>query len=462
MKKTYILDTNILISTPYSIYGFEDNDVVITPTTLEELDGLKEAPGETGYNARETIRILGELREQGDLKKGISLPNGGIIRVEFNHINEELPEGWSTDKPDNRIIQCAKALNKPRKKAILVTNDVSMSIKASIAGANVENYKNTQVTDDAVKYTGRKDVYAMKEKLEKFKKERFLTIDELYADEYLYPNGCDNLLENNQFVIIHDACKPESTLLGVYKKGAIVPLQYAKYNPSGVTPRNVGQYFAQEALLTPASEIPLVILKGPAGTAKTFYALAAGLEQTMNTNDYRSLLITRPNIKFDDDIGYLKGDEMDKIAPLIRPCFDNLELLLTDNIKTEDKDMMDSKIEYLFEQGIIKAEAMAYMRGRSLSNIFMLVDECQNSTPNQMLGLITRAGLDTKIVITGDVKQIDNPKLDKKNNGLAFASERMKGSNLCMQVAFSEEECTRSALSQEAAERLTTNIRYKL
>lgn len=457
MKKTYILDTNILIETPYSIYGFEDNDVVITPTTLEELDGLKKAPGETGYNAREAIRILGELKENGNMLVGVPLPGGGNLRVEFNHIKEELPEGWSIDKPDNRIIQCAKALRKiTDDKAILVTNDVSMQIKASIAGAVVQNYKNTQVKAESVKYTGRREVYANGTAFSKFRKEKGMDISDLYAEDELE-------LVNNEFLIIHNCDDPKSTQLGVYRKGIIQPLRYTECNPSGIKPRNVGQIFAQEALMMPASEVPLVILKGPAGTAKTFYSLAVGLEKTMNTHDYRTLLITRPNIKFDEDIGYLKGDEMEKIAPLIRPCYDNLELLLTDDIKSEKRDMMDSKIDYLFQQGIVKAEAMAYMRGRSLTNLYMLVDECQNSTPNQILGLITRAGLDTKIVITGDVKQIDNPKLDKRNNGLAFASERMKGSDLCMQVAFDGEgECVRSALAEEAAERLTTNLRYKL
>lgn len=457
MKKTYILDTNILIETPYSIYGFEDNDVVITPTTLEELDGLKKAPGETGYNAREAIRILGELKENGNLLTGVDLPAGGKLRVEFNHIKEELPEGWSVEKPDNRIIQCAKALKKiTGDKAILVTNDVSMQIKASIAGATVQNYKNTQVKAESVKYTGRREVYAAGNAYNNFKKNNGMDISDLYAEEELE-------LVNNEFLIIHNCDNPSSTQLGVYRKGIISPLRYANQCPSGITPRNVGQIFAQEALMMPASEVPLVILKGPAGTAKTFYSLAVGLEKVMNKNEYRTLLITRPNIKFDEDIGYLKGDEMEKIAPLIRPCYDNLELLLTDDIKAEKRDMMESKIAYLFQTGVIKAEAMAYMRGRSLANLYMLVDECQNSTPNQMLGLITRAGLDTKIVITGDVKQIDNPKLDKRNNGLAFASERMKGSDLCMQVAFDGEgECVRSKLAEEAAERLTTNLRYKL
>ena len=451
MKKTYILDTNILMQAPNSVYGFEDNDIIITPTTLEELDNHKGDYGEPGYNARQAIRILGELKTKGNFLDGIDLPGGGKISVEFNHINEELPEGWIPTKPDNRIIQCAKALSKQEDKmVILVSNDVNMQIKASCIGIEVQSYMNTRVSDESIKYTGRKEVWAMPDVLNtKFKENKLLPED-------LYEYG-DKEFINNDFVVIHNATDEKSTLLGVYRKGIIQPLRYAKYNPFGVTPRNAGQFFAQEALMMPASEVPLVILKGAAGTAKTFYSLAVGLEQTMNTHEYRSLLITRPNVKFDDDIGYLKGDEMEKIMPLIRPCYDNLEQLLSNDIKNEDHNEMASKIEYLFNKGFIKAEAMAYMRGRSLANTYMLVDECQNSTPNQMLGLITRAGVGTKIVITGDIKQIDNPKLDKQNNGLSFASERMRGSDLCMQVLFNKDECERSELSCEAAQRLATD-----
>lgn len=453
MKKTYILDTNVLMQAPNCIFGFEDNDIVITPTTLEELDRHKNDYGEPGYNVRCATRILGELMTQGNLGEGVKLPGGGTIRVEFNHINEELPEGWVITNPDNRIIQCAKALKKDN--GILVSNDVLMRIKASIVGVEVQPYLNTRVSDESIEYTGRKEVWVSSELIETKFKEGNLSIDDLL------PGYGDHELLTNDFVIIHNATDEKATLLGVYRKGFIQPLRYAKYNPSDITPRNVGQIFAQEALMMPADEVPLVILKGPAGTAKTFYSLAVGLDAVTNRGDYRSMLITRPNIKFDDDIGYLKGDEMDKVLPLIRPCLDNLEQLLSSDPKKESHDELSSKIEFLFSKGFIKAEAMAYMRGRSLSNTYMIVDECQNSTPNQMLGLITRAGKGTKIVITGDIKQIDNPKLDKKNNGLSFASERMLGSDLCMQVLFNEDECERSALSQEAADRLSTDKLYK-
>lgn len=458
MKKTFILDTNVLMQAPDCITGFEDNDIVITPTTLEELDNHKEDYGEPGYNARKAIRILGELKDKGNFAEGISLGEGmGKIHVEFNHIDEELPDGWHITNPDNRIIQCAKALQGREGGAILVSNDVNMQIKASIIGIPVQSYKNTRVSDESIHYSGRKEIWVNPDRLENDFKHHELLPENTFIYNEETGKEEEPALEPNDFLIIHNSCEQSSTMLGVYRKGIIRPLIYADSRPSDISPRSVGQYFAQEALMMPAEEVPLVILKGPAGTAKTFYSLAVGLEQVTNLNNYRSLLITRPNIKFDDDIGYLKGDEMDKIMPLIRPCYDNLEQLLSHDLKKEDRDELSSKIEYLFAKGFIKAEAMAYMRGRSLSNIFMLVDECQNSTPNQMLGLITRAGIGTKIVITGDIKQIDNPKLDKRNNGLSFAAERMRGSDLCMQVLFNKTECERSDLSKEAAQRLSVD-----
>lgn len=223
--------------------------------------------------------------------------------------------------------------------------------------------------------------------------------------------------------------------------------------PCGVKPKNDAQKFAMEALLAPASEIPLVILKGPAGTAKTFLGLAAGISGVMDHKDYRKVLILRPNIKFDEDIGYLKGDEMDKIRPLIRPCLDNLEALLSnvdDNVEEAQ-----SKVDYVFEKGWVTAEALAYLRGRSIANTYILVDEAQNSTPMQMLGILTRAGLNSKIVIVGDPNQIDNPKVDRRNNGLVYAANKMKDSPLCAQLTFSEDECVRSELAKEAAKKLS-------
>jgi PhoH-like ATPase len=216
----------------------------------------------------------------------------------------------------------------------------------------------------------------------------------------------------------------------------------------------VGQYFLQEALMTDPDEVPLVIVKGMAGTAKTFYSIAVGLEKVYNAThkEYRKILITRPNAQFDDDIGFLPGSEQDKISPLMRPIIDNLEQLIDSDEEERYKDEQElkGKIAELFERGVIVAEAMNFIRGRSFVQTYMIVDEAQNMTPKQVAGIITRAGKGTKVILLGDPKQIDNPYLDEKTNGLSYAAEHMKNSKMCYQITLSSEECERSELAMEA------------
>lgn len=438
---------------PKSIYVFDDNDVLICDTTLEELDDLKTKPGETGYTAREVIRVLNKLRENGEnLYDGVILPGGGTLTIVRDCTPEEakrkkntIPDEWSLSKPDNRIISTAL-----KNDAILVTNDISMSLKAETAGVKTENFKNETVSDASLNYKGRTIVYALPEAINKLYQEGKINIEDLYYDE---ADSGNIELSINEFLIVSDITNPSHTALAYFDGSKIIKISSKGTNPFDVKPRNVGQKFAIEALMKPASEVPLVILKGSAGTAKTFLSLACGLEQTMNTKEYKKVLILRPNIKFDDDIGFLKGDEMDKIMPLIRPCLDNLEALVSNKEDTIEE--TNDKVKELFDRGYVTAEALAYLRGRSISNTYILIDEAQNTTPNQMLGIITRAGIGSKIVVVGDPNQIDNPKVDKKNNGLVYAAEKMRNSNLCMQLTFENEECTRSPLAMEASQLLS-------
>lgn len=446
MVKNFLLDTNILITFPESIFVFEENNVLLTDTTLEELDDLKTRPGDVGFSAREAIRVLDTIREKGDLVKGVQLPGKGklkFIMADVDYTKNHLPDGWSLTKPDNKIINTALD-----KKCILVTNDISMKIKASIAGLKTESLKNQQISDEAFNYKGRDIAFASSEIIDNFYKNGAIRPESLYD----YSNIKFIM---NEFFIIKDICNENHTALGRFNGTNIVPLRHINERPCDITPRNVGQKFALEALLTPASEIPLVILKGQAGSAKSFLSLAAGLQKTMNENLYRKILIVRPNIKFDEDIGYLKGDEMDKIRPLIRPSLDNLEVLMAG--KDDDNESRENKVNYLFDKGIITAEALAYFRGRSIEKLYTICEEFQNSTALQALGTITRAGMDTKIVMIGDPDQIDNPKLGKKNNGLVYAAEKMLGSKLCMQLTFDSGECVRSPLAAEAIESLKLN-----
>ncbi len=451
-KKTYLLDTNVLITSPYALYAFDDNDVVIADITLEELDNLKAAPGETGYNARETNRILNELQTRNSIAAGIDLPGGGSFRVETNFIHEQLPPGWDERRPDHRILRVAKGLSsKLSGPVILVTNDVSLRLKADVCGVLAEDYNAEKMVDVAQQYRGRRTLDIAP-----------AFLDDFYDRGQLDPGRLTDLDPVlNEFFLLRSRDDPKKTALGRFDGRVIVPLRYLREKPFGVIPRNVGQQFLQETLMTGADEAPLVILKGPAGTAKTFYSLAVGLEKVLHADEYRKILVTRANVKFDEDIGFLKGTEEDKIMPLLRPSIDNLELLIgARNSKkkgefAQERDI-DLEVRGLFEDGIITAQALAYLRGRSITSTWILIDEAQNLTPIQALGIITRAGIGSKIILAGDPDQIDHPHLDRRTNGLVYASERMKGSALCWQTTFESHECTRSPLALDAAQRMTS------
>ena len=450
MKKTYILDTNILIHSPRSVLAFEDNDVVISPVTLEELDNMKNAPGELGYNVRETCRILNGLRKQGSIYDGISTPDGGVMRIETGMSYDDFPVGFTKDKADNQILATAKYLaancGDP---VILVTNDIAMHFKADVISVDTQVFKNEMVSEESISYTGRASLWVLGEVIDKVYKEKLLQKD--VVEGLIAKNEDVRKLEMNQFVVLTDCENPKRKALTYYDGSRLHLLGHRDERPFGVEPRNEGQKFLQEALLKDSKEAPLVIVKGPAGTAKTFYALAAGLEAVVEEHKYRRILLVRPNVKFDDTVGFLKGDEYDKVKPLIRPSLDNLELLVGKDWTNSNHDLEESKIDYLFETGVIVAESLEYLRGRSITDTYVIVDEAQNSSVTQMLGIITRAGIGSKIVVLGDPDQIDNPQLDKHNNGLAYASEKMKGSPLCWQVTMTNVECTRSELSMEAA-----------
>jgi len=459
LKKTYVLDTNVLIQSPHAFLNFEDNDIIIPFVVLEELDGLKKSDGEKGSNAREAVRKLEEFRICGNILDGITIEDGGTLRVEKNYKDIPLPEDLSEDKSDNRILQVCKGLkdnNTNGQEVILVTKDIVLRLKAQVIGIQAEDFTTEQITEDAALYRGRTEVFIPQESVKEFKK-KGIPATELYTSDEL-GNQYGVSLEENEFVVLIPDQSAKKTLLGRKSGEKVVPLKYQKAQPYGVSPRNVGQYFMQEALMTPASEAPLVIVKGMAGTAKTFYSLAVGLEKIYNnpTGEYRRIIVCRPNAQFDDDIGFLPGDEKEKIAPLMRPIIDNLEQLLDSNEKERyaDEVELQGKIEEIFSRGIIQTEALNYIRGRSIMQTYLIIDEAQNMTPNQVKGIITRAGKGTKIVLIGDPNQIDKPFLDKWTNGLSYAAMCMQGSPLCWQLTLSAEECERSELAMDAIQRL--------
>lgn len=456
MVKAYILDTNILLDSPRAIFGFDDNTVIITGTTLQELDSKKTAPGELGFNARETCRIIEKLRLKGDLTAGVPMDNAGVFKVILNAGQWHMPSGYSEDKPDNQIINTVLDIKKNQghmfNQVILVTNDTLMRINASVCAAAcgfsdfVESYRNDHVSS-AEMYTGKRELQVSKEAIDYIYKNKMLPPEAIFRGDIPEP------VENEFFILQSD----QSSALAVYRNHELKLIDTKTLHPCHVQPKNASQTFALWALMQPVEEIPFVILKGPAGTAKTFLSLAAGLDQTYDSKTHRSydsVLISRNNVMADADFGYLPGELEDKMNPLLAPFFDNLESLLRGN-SDEDRECISRQIEDMIDSGVIEICALAYMRGRSITNKFLIVDETQNATRSQIRDIITRAGAGCKIVICGDPEQIDAHNLDKLNNGLVFASEKMKGSPVCAQISFTEEESVRSELAKEAIKRLT-------
>lgn len=456
MPKTYVLDTNVLIQAPYALNSFEDNRVVLPLAVLEELDGLKNSDGECGSNARQAIRTLERLRLAGQLTEGVPLPGGGSLRLEVNHVDVSLPDGLHPSSRDNRILKVCKGLSNQGEAVVLVTRDIVARIKAQMMGVPAEDFTTDQAPLPTGQYTGRLEVYAPDSALSSFKKKGVLQ-ELLYTVDDAGQTVPAELIEN-QFVLVRSDISEKKTLLGRFHRGRVTALTYGNIQPFGVKARNVGQQFMQEALLLPAEEAPLVIIKGPAGTAKTFYALAAGLEKTVEQEkkEYRKLLICRPNAQFDQDIGFLPGSEQEKISPLLRPIVDNLEILMDQGTHEprRNEEELRGKIDYLFTTGIISAEAMNFMRGRSITDTWLIIDEAQNLTPRQVKGIITRVGRGTKVILLGDPAQIDHPHLDERTNGLCYAAERMKGSPLSIQLTMLSDECVRSELALDAAQRM--------
>lgn len=454
--KTYVLDTNVLVQAPHALLSFQDNAIVLPVAVVEELDRLKGDDDEVGSNARSVIRTLDALRVSGSLIKGVDLPNGGSLRIETNNIHVPLPDMWVASHPDNRILQVCKGMIENGVRTILVSRDIVVRLKADILGIPVEDFATDQSPALESQYTGRAKVFVTDEKIAAFKR-KGLPIDQVYT---LGEAGERLPIEpvHNQFFIIQSDASNKKTLLSRYNGSAIVPLSTADEHPFGVRPRTAGQRFMQEALMLDTHLAPLVIIKGPAGTAKTFYSLAVGLHKILEEKEptYRRILISRSNVQFDEDIGFLPGSEQEKIAPLLRPIIDNLEELVDRDEKERyqnEKELRD-KINELFDRGIIATEALNFIRGRSLTQTYLIIDEAQNLTPRQVKGIITRVGRGTKVVLIGDPEQIDHPLLDARTNGLSYAAERMKGSPICFQLTMELDECERSVLALDAASRM--------
>ena len=460
MKKTYVLDTNVLMTDVGALYSFEDNDVVLPLIVIEELDRHKDRQDEAGRNAREVSRRISLLvKEQKAANKrlsdGLPLPSGGTLRLlssEDVKLDTErlfdVPKELSDTRGDNVILDFCLAL-KETTPLVLVSRDVLLRIKAEVVGVPCEDYKKLQVASNVNSlYTGVAEVELAD-----------ISIDTFYQDQgasyQLAPHIIvDNNLMPNQFLVVKQMGTSKSVLTRLSYKtpdNSDIPspgkLSIVK-DPGGmkISAKNKEQRFALDLLFDP--EVKLVTLVGLAGGGKTLLAIAAGLQQVLEApKRYKSLVVCRPVMPLGKDIGFLPGTMDEKMEPWIAPIKDNLRFLLSQT-GTKSKRGEDT-LNMLFEDGTIEVEAMTFIRGRSIANAFMIIDEAQNLNLHELKTIITRVGENTKIVLTGDIEQIDNLQVDSVSNGLTIAVEKFKSQPIAGHVTLLKGE--RSELATIAA-----------
>jgi PhoH-like ATPase len=435
MKKVFILDTNVLLHDPQAMLKFEDNDVVIPITVIEEIDTFKKDVSEIGRNARQVSRLLDSFRASAHLIDGVTLEGGGKLQVVLytEPAMKRLPPELRSDRGDNRILAVAMQMKDDCQcPVIFVTKDTNLRIKADAVGLTAQDYESDKVAIEEL-YPGTAEVQVGREEVDRFYGQGYLDIEGDF-----FPN---------QYLTLADAGNPSHTAIGRYHKtlGRVVPLIRApKEGLWGINPRNREQQFAFDLLLN--DDIQLVTLVGKAGTGKTLLAIAAGLAKSADEGSFSRLLVSRPIFPLGRDLGFLPGDLGEKLAPWMQPIFDNVELLLG---MVDERGKRKRGYKELVDMGLLEIEALTYIRGRSIPKQFMIVDEAQNLTPHEIKTIITRAGEGTKIVLTGDPYQIDNPYVDSSSNGLTYTVEKFKGQDIAGHITLFRGE--RSPLAELAA-----------
>tara|TARA_R110002012_G_scaffold56023_2_gene143196 strand:- start:7356 stop:8663 length:1308 start_codon:yes stop_codon:yes gene_type:complete len=428
MKKTYVIDTNVLLTEARSFLNFKNNDIVIPFKVLEEIDKHKKRQDGVGANARLTIRLLDELRQKGNLHKGVRLAKGkGIVSIR-GYEDEFFPNGLDKQDPDNQIIATAVTVQQdnPKRKLIVVSRDINMRVKCDALEIICEDYIVSQVVDNADSlYSGLVEHLVDDQR-----------IDQVYAGEKIYLDKDNIKLHPNQFVMMISSANEKKTALCRFK-GYNLPLSKCSEYKSGIwglRPRNKEQQFALDLLMD--KEVPLTTIIGKAGCGKTLLALAAGLEQVLEKGIYKKLVVSRPVQPLGKDIGFLPGTMEEKMKPWLMPVQDNIDFLM--NGQKTNMDMF-------FQNGTIEVEALTYIRGRSISNAYIIVDEAQNLTAHELKTIVTRAGENTKIVLTGDIEQIDNMYIDSTTNGLSYAIERFKSKDMTGHITLKKGERSKIA-----------------
>lgn len=442
--KVFVVDTNVLLYDPNAISAFDENIIILSDSVLDELDRNKVAPGEVGYNAREVARILDSYRQDldnGNLADGYRMENGGILKIETNHHDVTIPNSW-TNEGDTRLLKVALGLKNEienSNEVIVVSNDLFVRIKASVLGIKAEMFENQAAKD--INYKGRTELYTNKSIIDLIHKESFLEKPFYNKTYYTKDNEVFRKAEakENEYFLIKST-EGKSSVIVYYCNNTFYKVDKKKI--MNIEPITSGQTMIQDALLDNCQKTPLVIIKGPAGTGKTLLSVSVGLDAVKN-GLYNRVLYLRANVFLDEEIGFLPGDEEEKLEWMLRPVKDNLEVMFKRN-----KDVK-AEINRIFNSQQIKVEPVGFMRGRSLQNQFVIIDEAQNLSPKQVKTLLSRAGKNTKIVLIGDPEQIDKPFLNKRNNGLSYAFDKLKDSSLVKQLELLNSESERSPISYE-------------
>ncbi|BCS54322.1 PhoH family protein [Geobacter sp. SVR] len=434
--KNFILDTNVLLHDPQAIFKFHENNIIIPITVIEEIDRFKKDMNETGRNARQISRILDTMREKGSLSGGVPLPGQGLLQVEMfseKHL-KHLPVDLRVDSGDNRIL--AVALEVRERQAdiplVFVTKDTNLRIKADVIGLTAEDYESDKI-DIQDLYSGTRTVAMAADEVDRFYGQGWLDAP---AD-----------LSPNEFITIADSVNPSHTAIcrNDVASGRIVPVRKVpKEGIWSLYPRNREQSFALDVLMD--DSIKLVTLVGKAGTGKTLLAIAAGLHKVAEESVYNRLLVSRPVFPMGKDLGFLPGDIEEKLTPWMQPIFDNVELLISGH---ESEKRHSKGYKELMAMGLLDIEPLTYIRGRSIPNQYLIVDEAQNLSPHEIKTIVTRVGDGTKIILTGDPYQIDNPYVDASSNGLTYLVEKFKGEKIAAHVTLTKGE--RSELAELAA-----------
>ncbi|HEY9174674.1 MAG TPA: PhoH family protein [Verrucomicrobiae bacterium] len=434
--KNYVLDTNVLLHDPNSLLNFQDNHVLIPIEVIEEIDRFKRESSELGQNARTVSRMLDGFREQGSLSEGVKLPNGGHLRVVFKKRAARNGNGQGRSKEhsvDDRILSLCLGIQKQdaKRKTILVSKDINLRIKADALGLAAEDYETDRVFITDL-YTGMIELMMSPDVIARFRANGEL---DLPPDRQYSPN---------EFCTLMDETNPKRTALTkVDATGTkLVPILDSRDGIWGIKPRNREQHFAFDALLD--DRVKLVTLMGKAGTGKTLLAMAAGLKRTVLDREFRRLVVARPTISMGKELGFLPGSLEEKLAPWMQPIHDALEMLSDLNMGHDHRRSTD-----LMRSGSIVVEALSYIRGRSIANQFMIIDEAQNLTPLEVKTIVTRVGHGTKIVFTGDPYQIDNPYVDSSSNGFNYVVSRFRAHAIAAHVELQKGE--RSELAELAA-----------